>query len=110
MGGTVGSHRHAVRRRRSSPERPTEAARGDRRVAVFDDVVLMAPSSQVAFVLNTSGRAIWDLCDNRRTVLAILQELRGRYDAPAHVLLADLTATLRELHRAGLIDFDEATT
>ncbi len=77
---------------------------------VFEDVVLMAPSSDVAFVLNTSSRAIWDLCDGERSVLAILGELRSRYDAPAESLQDDLTATLSEFARAGLIDFHEAAT
>ncbi len=78
--------------------------------AVFEDVVLMAPSSDKAFVLNTSSRAIWDLCDGGRNVLAILRDLQSRYDAPAESLQDDLAATLSEFARAGLIDFNDAAT
>ncbi len=77
--------------------------------ALFEDVVLMAPASDVAVVLNTSSRAIWDLCDGDRSIVAILRELRSRYDAPAETLQDDLTATLSEFASAGLVDFHEAT-
>jgi hypothetical protein len=69
----------------------------------------MAPSSELAVVLNTSGRAIWDLCDGRHPIADILGTLRNRYDAQSEILLADLGATLDELARAGLITFDTTT-
>lgn len=43
--------------------------------------VLLAPEG--VLVLNQTGAAILELCDGRRTVDEILEELRGRYDRVA---------------------------
>jgi pyrroloquinoline quinone biosynthesis protein D len=56
--------------------------------------VLLRPECVV--VLNRTGADILDLCDGRRTVAAIVAELRGRY---ARVAEADVQRFL-----AGLVD------
>lgn len=42
---------------------------------------LLAPEG--VLVLNQTGATILELCDGRRTVDGILEELRGRYDSVA---------------------------
>jgi pyrroloquinoline quinone biosynthesis protein D len=48
---------------------------------VREQHMLMGPES--VLVLNSTAAAIFGLCDGRRTVAEIVQELRGRYDSVA---------------------------
>ena len=70
---------------------------------LFDEMVLYSPRHEMAFSLNYSARAIWDLCDGQHTVLEISQELGQNFNGSAVDLLSDVTATVDQFHSFGLL-------
>ncbi len=54
--------------------------------------VLLAPEG--VLVLNQTGATILDLCDGERTVVEIVEELRGRYNRVAGDEVRDFLARL----------------
>jgi pyrroloquinoline quinone biosynthesis protein D len=54
--------------------------------------VLLAPEG--VLVLNQTGAAILDLCDGERTVVDVVEELRGRYDRVIDDEVRDFLARL----------------
>jgi hypothetical protein len=72
--------------------------------AVADELVLLAPDGDRAHALNRSGAAVWGLCDGRHTARDMLRELCSRYDGEPVDMLADLTETLFQFDRLGLVD------
>ena len=75
---------------------------------VLDELVLYAPHSNEGFSLNASGRAIWALCDGRRTIDEIHLELCGQLQSPGPELLADLLAAILRFHECGLVELSSA--
>jgi hypothetical protein len=65
--------------------------------------VVYVPETHEVVVLNPTASAIFDLCDGRNDVAAILAALEKRFRAPAGVLRSDLLRTLAEFRGKGLI-------
>jgi pyrroloquinoline quinone biosynthesis protein D len=59
---------------------------------VRESHVLLAPEG--VLVLNKTGATILGLCDGERTVVEIVEELRGRYDRVAGDEVRDFLARL----------------
>ena len=59
---------------------------------VRESHVLLAPEG--VLVLNETGATILGLCDGERTVVKIVEELRGRYDRVAGDEVRDFLARL----------------
>ena len=59
---------------------------------VRESHVLLAPEG--VLVLNKTGATILGLCDGERTVVEIVEELRGRYDRVAGDEVKDFLARL----------------
>ncbi len=80
-------------------------------VDVADELLLYAAHQQTATSLNRSARAIWELCDGKRTVLDIAEEIGRQLDCDnRHAfeqLAADIHATVQELERTGLLTLGE---
>ena len=71
---------------------------------VQDELVLYVPGREVGVSLNRSARAIWELCDGRRTLAEISQELDQEVGCPGDELLADVGAAVRQLSELGLVE------
>lgn len=75
--------------------------------SVFDEVVLYCPEREMAFSLNASARAVWELCDGKYTVLEIGQELGRRLGCSTPELLSELISDVKaavfQLNRLGLL-------
>jgi hypothetical protein len=55
------------------------------------------------YTLNETGRAIWGKLDGRKTLLAVVSELAGEFDAPAGTIEPDVVGLLEELERRKMI-------
>lgn len=64
--------------------------------------VLLGPES--VSVLNPTGAAVLGLCDGRRTVAEIVEELRGRYD---HVVGDEVVRFLARLVAKRCVEVDD---
>jgi len=62
----------------------------------------------MAFSLNRSAKAIWELCDGRHTPIQISQELGQRFGIDADALLSDILEALAQLQKLGLVAMEEA--
>ena len=71
---------------------------------VREEIVLLSPQTGNALALNASGRAIWELCNGKRTVAEIYQALSQRYASENGQLQTDLSATLAQLSEAGVLE------
>jgi hypothetical protein len=69
----------------------------DDNIAVYDDV------GQLMILLNSSARAVWDLCDGSTTVDGMVRSLAETYPDQAGVIGDDVRATLRRLAEIGLV-------
>ena len=71
----------------------------------FDEVrdawVILAPER--LFLLDASAVEVLKLVDGARTVLAIVDELAARYDAPRAAIADDVAAMLQDLSDKGAI-------
>lgn len=72
---------------------------------VLDEMVLYAPKSDMAFALNHSARAIWELCDGSHSVPEICQQLAQQFNHSSADLLPDVEETLRQLQEFSLLEF-----
>ena len=73
---------------------------------VLDEMVLYDPVRNRAVSLNRSARAIWRLCDGRRTPMEICASLRERFGGAEERMLADVKAAIGQLHELGLLNQD----
>lgn len=76
---------------------------------IWDEMVLYAPEREMAYALNSSARAIWELCDGRHTLVEMSQELGQRFGCSAEDLFADVQTTITQLHELGLLGLEEAS-
>lgn len=88
----------ALRRPRRRP--------GVREARLPDRLILEVPGAPELVHLNASAGAIWNLCDNRRTLADIAAELQNRFDVPAEALRDDLERAVVELHGQGALELD----
>ena len=70
---------------------------------VVDDILLEVPPEGRSVWLNSTGKAVWDMCDGSRTVDEIGAALSDRFDAERAMVTAQVTATITQLRSAGLL-------
>ena len=70
---------------------------------VLDELVAYVPATSQAVSLNTSARAIWELCDGTRTVDDICSELSEPTGMPPEALRADVQAAIDQMRDLGLL-------
>lgn len=85
-----------------------------RQFSVCDEIVLVAPYRQgddsdnegrnQALTLNSSGRAIWELCDGTRSTADIAALLADRHGVDRNLLESQVGQALAELSRQGFVD------
>ncbi|MEE9214039.1 MAG: PqqD family protein [Thermodesulfobacteriota bacterium] len=75
---------------------------------LLDEIVLYYPEREVAFSLNSSAKAIWELCDGKHTVIEISQKLSKRFACSAAELLSDVTTTITKLQKLSLLEVKNA--
>jgi Coenzyme PQQ synthesis protein D (PqqD) len=74
-----------------------------------DEVLLYSSRSERVFSLNSSAKAIWELCDGSHTIIEIGQELGQRVGCSGDELLSDIMNALREFREHGLLKLEEAS-
>lgn len=79
------------------------------------ELLLYLPEKGVGVALNSSASAIWSLYDGQLTTVGIAERLAEQLgvsgDASAvRLLVADVRATMTELHRAGILVYSEVST
>lgn len=67
------------------------------------ELLLYRDKRQPGLTLNPSARAIWELCDGRRSILAISDELGKRLSCPGEALLSDVGETVAQLAGARML-------
>jgi hypothetical protein len=72
---------------------------------LMDEMVLYSPNHETAISLNSSARAIWELCDGVSTVLEISQELGRRLGCDGALLLPDVLTAVAQLHKHKALEF-----
>ena len=73
-----------------------------------DEVLLYSSRSETVFSLNSSAKAIWELCDGSHTIIEIGQELGQRVGCSGDELLEDIIAAISEFRQHGLLKLEEA--
>lgn len=74
-----------------------------RSYSLWDEMLLYSSNEEMAFSLNGSAKAIWELCDGSRTITEISQELGRCFGASGEALLPDVIAAITQLHQLGLL-------
>ena len=69
---------------------------------LLDEIVLYSLEPEVAFSLNSSAKAIWELCDGSNTIVEISQKLGKRFSCSAADLLSDVTTAVTKLQKLSL--------
>ncbi len=75
---------------------------------LLDEIVLYYPEREVAFSLNSSAKAIWELCDGKHTVIEITQKLSKSFACSAADLLSDVTTAITKLQKLSLLEVKNA--
>ncbi len=76
--------------------------------SLSDETVLYCPEREMAFSLNKSAKAIWELCDGSNTIVKISQKLSKRFGFSGTELLSDVTATITKLQKLSLLELKNA--
>lgn len=74
---------------------------------VRGELLVYVSDTSVAVALNTSARAVWDLCVENATVASIADVLSRRLGIPKHALLPDVRQTVDQLRGYGLLGTDD---
>ncbi len=75
---------------------------------LLDEIVLYYPEREMAFSLNSSAKAIWELCDGSNTIVEISQKLSKRFACSAAELLSDVTTVITKLQKLSLLEMKNA--
>lgn len=88
-----------------------------RQFSVGDELILVAPepskgsveddSHNQAVTLNPSSRAIWELCDGKRSIDVLIETLQAQFPVDSEILLAQVSQVLSELSRLGFVERPE---
>jgi hypothetical protein len=73
----------------------------------WKEVLLYSFANQKAFALNTSAKAIWDLCDGKHTIIEISEELGQRFGCSSDELLSDVINATTRLYQHGVVEMKE---
>ncbi len=79
---------------------------GVREAHLPDRMVLEIPGVEQPLSLNTSAAAIWELCDNQRTLSEIADVLEKQYKVPRKLLCGDIDLAITHLHTGGAVDLE----
>jgi coenzyme PQQ synthesis protein D (PqqD) len=74
-----------------------------------DEVLLYSSGSERVFSLNSSAKAIWELCDGSHTIVEIGQELGERVGCSGDELFDDIINAISEFREHGLLELAEAS-
>ncbi len=83
-------------------QRPCRQA-GVREGKILDSMFLDIPGRADTVTLNSSGAAIWEVCDGTRSVAEINHELETRFDMPPGSLRADIEVVIKRLEGIGAL-------
>jgi hypothetical protein len=75
---------------------------------VLEEMVLYDAETETGYSLNDSARAIWDLCDGRRSVQRICEELAESMDVAPDLLHEDVVTLVSDLQAKGLLIANES--
>ncbi len=82
---------------------------GVREARLPGKMLLEIPDAERPVTLNASAAAIWDLCDNQRTLSEIADVLEKRFDVARSILCRDIDSTMKHLHTDGAVVLEPAT-
>lgn len=82
---------------------------GVRQARVLDQFYVECGRPPRTITLNSSAAAIWGLCDDKRTLLDITQELTAQFKLPMETMAADITQAAKILRLEGAIDLETVT-
>ena len=74
---------------------------------IGDELLLYSARSSSVITLNPIARAVWELCDGRRSLMEITSELEERFDWPPARLFVDVETAVRRFvdeHVADLLE------
>lgn len=74
---------------------------------VLDDFLLERPKDGASLWLNSSGKAVWELCDGSRSIEDIAAELGGRFDVDRDAILPEICAIVGKLHAIAFVELKE---
>ena len=74
-----------------------------------DEVLLYSSRRETVFSLNTSARAIWELCDGSHTIIEIGQELGQLIGCSGDELLYDIIDAISKFREHGLLEVEEVS-
>jgi Coenzyme PQQ synthesis protein D (PqqD) len=74
-----------------------------------DEVLLYSSRSERVFSLNSSAKAIWELCDGSHTIIEIGQELGERVGCSGDQLLYDIIDAISKFREHGLLELEEVS-
>jgi hypothetical protein len=69
-----------------------------------DELLVYVPGTETAHALNRSAVAIWELCDGKRTIEEISEELGPCVGRSGVALLPDVIQGVTRLHELGLLE------
>ena len=76
---------------------------------VLDDFLLERPKDGANLWLNSSGKAIWELCDGSRTIEEIAAQLGARFAADHAAILPEVCSIVGKLHAIDFLDLKGST-
>ncbi len=82
---------------------------GVREARLLDQMLLDIPGQKDSLSLNASASAIWELCDDLRTVADISSELEREYGMDRGALRGDVEQTLESLRDAGALRLEQVS-
>jgi hypothetical protein len=87
---------HPLPRRRADVELRDEAPQ----------IWLVDPATGAAHLVNSMGRAIWELCDGTITVEELADAISQVFDVPRERAADDVTAVVEQFDDAGLVTWE----
>ncbi len=79
---------------------------GVREARLPDRMMLQIPGIEPLLNLNSSAAAIWDLCDNQRTLSELADVLEKQYEVPRSLLCRDIDLAITYLHTGGAVELE----
>jgi hypothetical protein len=84
-------------------------------VDLLDEILLYNSESKMGFSLNNSAKTIWQLCDGKRRVIDITQEVAQLFGITLdqlvfNELLSDIVSTIFQLQDLGILGLREESS
>lgn len=77
--------------------------------SLSDEAVLYSSECGKALSLNSSAKAVWELCDGSRTIVEISQELGKRFGCSGTELLSDVITAISEFQKLSFLELKNVT-